>query len=297
VDRYLEHLLVIRGLSERTLASYGADLSDFASFLTVRGAGPADADQDTFFLYLVDMRSRGLARTTMARRLSALRGFYGFLVDQGLLSSSPAALLESPKLPRSLPEVLSRDEVLGLLEAPDLTDRLGFRDRTMLELLYAAGLRVSELVALAPLDYDPQTGLLSVFGKGSKERRVPVHETAQSFLETWLRDWRPGFSPREDAVFVNRSGKALSRMGVWKIVTRHAAAAGIRRAISPHTLRHSFATHLLEGGADLRTVQLLLGHADIAATEIYTHVQEGRLLSIHREHHPRSRLGVRGSSR
>lgn len=162
----------------------------------------------------------------------------------------------------------------------------------MLELLYAAGLRVSELITLKPLDFDPLTGLVRVFGKGAKERTVPVHATAARFLGAYLRDWRPAFKPVENILFLNRSGKGLTRQAVWKIVRRHVADAGIHRQISPHTFRHSFATHLLEGGADLRTVQLLLGHADIAATEIYTHVETERLRRIHKQFHPRSKIKI-----
>jgi len=160
----------------------------------------------------------------------------------------------------------------------------------MLELLYAAGLRVSELVQMKPFDFDPQVGVLRIFGKGSKERLIPIHYAAQEFLQNYLQSWRGQFKPVQDAVFLNRSGKGLTRQAVWKAIKRHALTAGITRNVSPHTFRHSFATHLLEGGADLRTVQLLLGHADIAATEIYTHVQAGRLVQIHRQHHPRSNM-------
>jgi len=224
----------------------------------------------------------------MARNLSSLRGFFEFLVAERYLASSPAALLDSPKLVRKLPEVLSRDEVTALLGRPALNTSLGFRDRTMLELLYACGLRVSELVSLTAPDFDPQAGLLRVLGKGSKERYVPLHESAVSFMLSFLRQWRPLFGPKTDTVFLNRSGLGLSRQGVWKLLRRYALEAGITRPVSPHTLRHSFATHLLEGGADLRTVQILLGHSDIMATEIYTHVQSARMVALHRKFHPRS---------
>lgn len=290
LDLFLEHLLVVKGLSENTLAAYASDLGHFLGFLASRGADPADVNNDTLFLYLMHERRQGLASRSLARRLSALRGFYDFLREERLLTESPAQHLENPKLPRRLPEVLSQEEVAALLAQPDVTDKLGARDRAMLELLYAAGLRVSELVNLRPLDYDPQSGLLRIFGKGSKERLVPIHFAAQACLDAYLRDWRGAFGPREDTIFLNRSGKGLSRVAVWKNIKRYATMAGIRREISPHTFRHSFATHLLEGGADLRTVQLLLGHADISATEIYTHVQAGRLARAHREFHPRSRL-------
>ncbi|MCK9240522.1 site-specific tyrosine recombinase XerD [Desulfocurvus sp.] len=293
VAAYLDHLLLVRGLAGRTLAAYGQDLAAFTDFLRARGADLADVTPQTLTLYLFHLRGRGLASRSLARHLSALRGLFAHLADEGRLPADPAHLLENPKLPRKLPDVLTPADVAAILDQPDTADRLGFRDRTMLELLYAAGLRVSELIALGPLDFDPQTGLLRVFGKGAKERVVPLHYEAQRFLETYLRSWRGQFRPVENLVFLNRSGRGLSRQAVWKLIKRYALMAGVRAEVSPHTMRHSFATHLLEGGADLRTVQLLLGHADIAATEIYTHVQSERLLRVHREHHPRSAMRTR----
>lgn len=289
MDGYLEYLLIERGLAENTMAAYAADLADFAGFLAQGGMTLEAATEQTLFLYIVDLRRRGLTSRTLSRHLSALRGLFAHGVAEGQLTVDPLRYLENPKLPRTLPDVLTRDEMAAVLARPDLSDRLGFRDRTMLELLYASGLRVSELCGLRPLDFDPMTGLVRVFGKGSKERIVPVHDTAAKLLTAYIHDWRPAFRPVEDALFLNRSGKGLTRQAVWKVVKRHVAEAGIRKDISPHTFRHSFATHLLDGGADLRTVQMLLGHADIAATEIYTHVQADRLRQVHRAHHPRSR--------
>jgi integrase/recombinase XerD len=288
IDLYLQHLTVIRGLAEKTVAAYGSDLLFFSEFLSDLGGGLDQIDEHTLFLYMVHLRRKGLKNTSLARNLSSLRGFFEFLVQERLLPSSPAALLDSPKMVRKLPEVLSRDEVTALLASPSKNDRLGFRDRTMLELLYACGLRVSELVALAVPDFDPQAGLLRVLGKGSKERYVPLHDSAVSFLMAYLTQWRALFGPKVDTVFLNRSGLGLSRQGVWKLLRRYAQQAGIGRPVSPHTLRHSFATHLLEGGADLRTVQILLGHSDIMATEIYTHVQSARMAALHRKYHPRA---------
>lgn len=295
VDRYLEHLLIERGLAENTLLAYSADLNDFMEFLAARPASGEAATEDLtalteqiLFLYVVHIRRKGLGGRSLSRHLSALRGFFAFAREEGVLSEDPARFLENPKLVRSLPEVLSRAEMDALLAAPDCGDKFGFRDRTMLELLYASGLRVSELCALRALDFDAQSNLLRVFGKGSKERLVPVHATAANFLLDYIRLWRPLFDPKAPQLFLNRFGKAISRVSVWKLVQQYALAAGIPCAISPHTFRHSFATHLLEGGADLRSVQMLLGHADIAATEIYTHVQEDRIASVHRRFHPRS---------
>lgn len=288
IDAYLQHLTVIRGLSEKTVEAYGSDLLFFRDFLTELGGSLDAVDEHTLFLYLVHLRRKDLKNTSLARNISSLRGFFDHLVQERILPASPAALLDSPKLARKLPDVLSRDEVTALLGRPDTGDRLGFRDRTMLELLYACGLRVSELVSMTAADFDPQSGLMRVMGKGSKERYVPLHDGAMRFLMDYLGHWRPLFGPKCDTVFLNRSGLGLSRQGVWKMIRRHAMEAGITRKVSPHTLRHSFATHLLEGGADLRTVQILLGHSDIMATEIYTHVQSARMIALHRKFHPRS---------
>ncbi len=287
-DGYMQHLLVEKGLAENTLAAYAADLSDFLSFLAERSFPLEEVTDQSLFLYIVDIRRRGISGRSLARHLSTLRGFFAFARAEGLFGSDPAQFLENPKFTRSLPEVLSKAEMNAVLAAPKLTEKLGFRDRTILELLYACGLRASELCALKPLDIDLSANIIRVFGKGSKERLVPVHEEAARFVHEYLRHWRPQFTPRCDAMFLNRSGTGLSRVALWKIVQRHVLATGIVRPISPHTFRHSFATHLLEGGADLRAVQLLLGHADISATEIYTHVQAERVSQVHKAHHPRS---------
>ena len=287
-DAYLQHLLVEKGLSENTLAAYANDLSDFLSFLAYRQFPLEDVTDQTLFLYIVDVRRAGLSGRSLARRLSALRGLFDFACREKIFSSNPSEFLENPKFTRSLPEVLTREEMTAVLSSPDVSDRLGFRDRTMLELLYACGLRASELVGLHALHFDGGANILRVFGKGAKERLVPIHTEAARFLQEYITHWRPLFDPVEPALFLNRSGKGLTRVALWKIVQRHVLRAGITRPISPHTFRHSFATHLLEGGADLRSVQLLLGHSDISATEIYTHVQAERLLETHRKHHPRS---------
>ncbi len=288
IDTYLEHLTVIRGLAENTVQAYGSDLSFFRSFMDEHHGQLADLNEDVILLYLVHLRQKGLKNASMARNLSCLRGFFDFLVQERRIAANPVTLFDSPKLTRKLPEVLSRKDVLALLARPDTTDRLGFRDRTMLELLYAAGLRVSELVTLTLTDFDAEVGLLRVLGKGAKERLVPLHDTAVTFLLDYVRHWRPLFGPKAETVFLNRSGLGLSRQGVWKLIGRYAREAGILRPVSPHTLRHSFATHLLEGGADLRTVQILLGHSDIMATEIYTHVQSDQMIALHRKFHPRA---------
>lgn len=288
VDRYLEHILVEKGLSENSLASYSQDLTSLLAFLTAKSFRLEDLDDKALFLYLTHLRAKGLKSRSLARHLSSLRGFFAFALDEKWYKEDPGHLLENPKLPKKLPEFLRREEMSRILALPDTSTKLGMRDKAMLELLYAAGLRVSELIDMKVLDYDPQVGVLRVFGKGAKERLVPIHYTAQDVLNQYIESTRPTFKPFEDFMFLNRSGKGLSRQGVWKLIKKFAEQAGIKRSISPHTFRHSFATHLLEGGADLRTVQLLLGHADITATEIYTHIQAGRLKSIHQEFHPRS---------
>ena len=293
---WLDYLLAERGLSVNTVAAYKQDMRNFLSFLEEIGdAQPELAaldklDEHTLFLYLAWLRKRGHTGRSLARHLSSLRGFFAHAVEEKTIHNNPVLFLEYPKLPELLPEVLNEEEMNAILVLPDMREKLGVRDRCMLEILYGAGLRVSELCYLQVLDLDAQRGVLRVFGKGAKDRLVPLHGMAVSLLCDYLRDWRPAFSPKENAFFLNRSGKGLSRVALWKIVRKYALRAGIRRAISPHTFRHSFATHLLEGGADLRSVQLLLGHADISATEIYTHVQSSRLRRIHNAYHPRCRV-------
>lgn len=288
---WLDGLLSQRGLSRNTVAAYGQDLDALRDFLEELALPLAQLDDERLLLFVAWRRQRGDTNRSLARRLSSLRSFLAWCVEEGALPSNPAALMNGPKLPHLLPEVLSQEEMLTMLEAPDQTDKLGRRDRTMLELLYAAGMRVSELIGLHPLDLDLQRGVVRVVGKGNKERYIPLHDAAVARTAAYLHDTRPLFCPVQDYVFLNRSGKGLTRQGVWKLIKRYALMAGIRKTISPHTFRHSFATHLLEGGADLRSVQLLLGHADMSATELYTHVQGKRLKQIHTMHHPRSNSG------
>lgn len=293
VPVWADALLAERGLSVRTVEAYRQDMELFLLYLDEWSMGRAAprpfqlAEQD-IMLFLAWLRSRQNTGRSLARRLSALRNFFAFAVEEKALPVNPAALLESPRLPQYLPEVLSREEMDRLLAQPDLRDKSGRRDRCLMEVLYAAGLRVSEVCGLTLEDIDLQRGLVRVFGKGGKERLVPLHADAQARLQAYIAHCRPEFSPNSRLLFVNRSGNGLTRQYVWKAIKKYALTAGIRREISPHTFRHSFATHLLEGGADLRSVQVLLGHADISATEIYTHVQAERLRSIHRAHHPRS---------
>ncbi len=290
LDQYLTFLAAVRGLSVNTVAAYSDDLLDIAKFMAGQGVQAwAALDSLHVVAYLSDTKKRGLAARTRARRLSSLRGMLKFMLQEGLLDSNPLSGMSGPKTPDGLPHFLSRDEVEGLLNAPDEESDLGLRDRAMLELMYAAGLRASEVITLGAGDVQFQVGCLVVRGKGSKERLVPVHQTALDVLRTYLEGPRERLrkGKHREEVFLNARGGPLSRMGLWKILRKHVLAAGIKGHVSPHTLRHTFATHLLEGGADLRSVQLMLGHADISTTEIYTHVDRKRLSQVHKKYHPR----------
>lgn len=287
--KWLDTLLAVRGLSRNTVAAYGQDLDALSDFLQELGSPLETVNEESLMLFAVWLRKRGDSSRTLARRLSSLRTFFAWCVEEHVLEVNPAALVDGPKIPSLLPDVLTQTQMRTLLDAPDEKTSLGQRDRVMLELLYAAGMRVSELVGLEVGHVDTQRGIVRVFGKGNKERFVPLHDTAVQLVDVYVRLVRPLFRPLEEFLFLNRSGKGLTRQAVWKCVKRYALSAGIHQPISPHTFRHSFATHLLEGGADLRSVQLLLGHADMAATELYTHVQSDRLRHIHQTFHPRSR--------
>ena len=289
MELFLEHILVVRGLSSATADSYREDIDSFAEYFREKNTLFCAVTEHSIFLYLMFLRNKGLQSRSLARHMATLRGFYSFLQEYGHCQNNPAGILENPKIPKLLPKVLSTREVESILAQPHTSNKLGVRDKAMLELLYAAGLRVSEVSELKVLNFDRQSGIVRVWGKGGKERIVPLHFTCMEWLETYLQSWRQAFRPKKDFMFLNRSGKGLTRQGIWKIIRKYAINAGINKPVSPHTLRHSFATHLLEGGADLRTVQILLGHSDIAATEIYTHVQSDRLKSTHEKFHPRSR--------
>ena len=288
LERYLESLAVERGLSANTVAGYRNDLTRLGEALAKRGGDLLTAPAAALSGHLRDLRVQGLSPRSISRALSAIRGFYGNLVVLGERKDDPAVNLLPPRLGRTLPKVLSEDQVEALLAAPDVSTPLGLRDRAMLELLYATGLRVSELVGLQLPQLRLDAGFLVAFGKGSKERIVPVGEAAEDWVKRWLRDVRPQVARgRHQAVFVNYAGDPMTRMGFWKILKGHGVQAGIRD-LSPHVLRHSFATHLLEHGADLRAVQTMLGHADISTTQIYTHIHQQRLKSMYDRFHPRS---------
>ncbi|GFH63170.1 MAG: site-specific tyrosine recombinase XerD [Candidatus Desulfovibrio kirbyi] len=290
-----DHLLAELALSPHTVESYWLDIRNFFSFQSRLAERPTqgeghEPDAQEIFLYMAWLRAQRVAASTLARRLSALRSFFAFAVEEKALQNNPVALHENPRLPRYLPEALNREEMRSLLAVPKLDNKNGYRDRCILELLYAAGLRVSELSQLTVDGLDLQRGLVRVFGKGAKERLAPLHGLMRQLLDTYCKQWRPLFNPLGKQLFVNHSGRELTRQYIWKMVKKYALLSGVRCAISPHTFRHSFATHLLEGGADLRVVQMLLGHADISATEIYTHVQTERLRALHHQFHPRNRM-------
>ena len=288
LQRYLESLTHERGLSDNTVAAYGRDLSRLARGLENQELDLAAAGAAALSAHVRELRRRGLSSRTIARSLAAIRGFYRHLVESGDREDNPAVNLIRPKLLRKLPRVLREGDVEALLGAPDLDKPLGRRDRAMVELLYATGLRVSELVGLRLPQLRLEVGFIVVEGKGGKERIVPVGEEAESWVSRYLLETRPGLvKGRHEFVFVNRLGGRLSRQGFWKILRGYGLQAGLR-GVSPHLLRHSFATHLLEHGADLRAVQAMLGHSDISTTQIYTHIHERRLRSLYDRFHPRA---------
>lgn len=292
-DAIAEHLGVLRteqGASPNTVAAYRRDLHDWARFLGRRRARVTDATPAVVVDYLERLRASGLRPASVARRLSAVRGLYRHLVREGVLARDPAEHVEVPRPPRPLPRALARETVSALVEAPDTGRPAGVRDRALLELLYATGLRASECCALRLEDLNLAAGFVVCTGKGRRQRLVPVGAAALAWVRTYLGDVRPRATRRRDCgrLFVNPRGQPLSRQSVWRIVWRAAAAAGVRRRVSPHVLRHSFASHLLEGGADLRSVQAMLGHADIGTTQIYTHLPSAALRRMYRRFHPRA---------
>jgi integrase/recombinase XerD len=290
LDRYLDFLMVEKGLAAQTIEAYSRDLVRYISFLDESGRAAVSASDTPLILkYLISMRENGLNARSRARHLVSIRGFYRFLAQEEILSSDPTRLIDLPKSGLKLPDVLTIEEVKRLLEAPDPKKPSGCRDAAMLELLYAAGLRVTELITLKLQDVNLTAGYVRVFGKGAKERVVPIGQYAQEKIRRYTDGARQRLlKDRISAtLFVARAGKPLSRQGFWKLIKRYGLRAGLKKMITPHTLRHSFASHLLEGGADLRAVQTMLGHADIATTQIYTHVARDHLKHLHQKFHPR----------
>ncbi|RJR28999.1 MAG: site-specific tyrosine recombinase XerD [Desulfobacteraceae bacterium] len=287
-DQFLNHLRVERGLSGNTIQAYSQDLERFFAFLEKESLTPLEVTREHLSTYLETLDPI-LSKRSAARNLSALKQFFRFLVATGTLESSPARLVDSPKIPLRLPSILTPSEVELLLAQPDPSRLLGNRDRAMLELLYATGLRVSELVRLKIQNINLEAGFVRTMGKGSKERMVPMGAKAIDALKEYLLDWRPALLKRKTSsfVFLNLRSAPMTRQGFWKIIRQYGKQAGILKRISPHLLRHSFASHLLEFGADLRAVQVMLGHADISTTQIYTHVTRERLKEVHAKCHPR----------
>lgn len=292
LEWFIDHLWMENGLSENTLAAYRNDLAGFSAWIVAKGKKFVAASAIDIQDYLASRFKVGQKTRSAARLLSSLRRFYGFLLRERKISENPTNLLESPKGGQSLPGTLNEQQVVQLLDAPDVSDELGLRDRAMLELLYATGLRVTELITLQLSQVSIEPGVLRVVGKGDKERLVPVGEVALEWLAKYLNHARPALLQSKTATsafFVTRRGRVMTRQAFWYMIKRYAKKAGIPvDSLSPHTLRHAFATHLLNHGADLRVVQMLLGHSDISTTQIYTHVADQRLRDLYNHHHPRA---------
>jgi len=289
IDRFADTLWLESGLSDNTLAAYRRDLMALARYQAARGSTLAGAGRGDLQAYLGDGFARGLRASSSARALSAVRRFFRFLLREGEVQIDPCLDIASPRLTKPLPKSLSEADVDRLLEAPDPNQPLGCRDRAMLETLYATGLRVTELVALQLGELRVNPGVVQIVGKGGRERLVPLGESAMEAVEQYLRGARADLlrGATSDHVFVTRRGSGMTRQAFWQLIKRYARRAGIRTELSPHTLRHAFATHLLNHGADLRSVQMLLGHSDLSTTQIYTHVAQERLKNLHARHHPR----------
>ena len=290
IEKFLDSLWLERGLSENTLKAYRQDLSGFSSWLDHQGGTVLDVTRAQVLQYLSDRMTQGLKARSTARCLSSLRALYRYLIREQSLAEDPTLRIENPRLGRPLPDTLTEGDVEKLLAAPDLSTVIGQRDRTMLEVLYACGLRVSELTGLRLSEVNLRQGVIRIVGKGSKERLVPMGEEAIAWLQRYLSDARPELLKKnlaQDAVFPSTRGVAMTRQTFWYRIKEHARMAGITKKLSPHTLRHAFATHLLNHGADLRVVQLLLGHSDLSTTQIYTHIARQRMKEMHQQHHPR----------
>ncbi|KFZ29607.1 tyrosine recombinase XerD [Pseudidiomarina atlantica] len=292
IENFLERLWLKQGVSKHTSSAYGTDLRKFLSFLLEHVGEHAEllsVHSNHIEDYLLWRRQQGLSPRSTARSLSALKKFYNYAVQERLISVDPTARLRQPKQPQAIPHSLAESEVEALLAAPDCDDPVQLRDRAMLEVLYATGLRVTELVQLTFSQVSKQQELVRIIGKGNKERLVPLGETALEWLQTYENQGRPALTQmRSDYVFVTRRGGPLTRQAFWHRIKYYAQIAEIRSHLSPHTLRHAFATHLLNHGADLRVLQMLLGHSDLSTTQIYTHVARERLQQLHATHHPRA---------
>lgn len=290
LEEFLNYLSVERGLSKNTISSYGSDLFSFLNYLESKSVTDMEKiKRDDITQYLLHLKDKGLSGNSVSRALVAIKMFYKFLTQERFIKNDVAGILESPKLIRPLPDVLNMAEVTKLLQAPDTRSWMGIRDKAALELLYATGMRVSEMVELGTGTLNLDVGFIKCKGKGDKERMVPIGSQAQAAITRYIQKVRPSLlkSKNDNHLFLSRLGKKISRQSFWKMMKKYAKIARIKKDIMPHTLRHSFATHLLERGADLRVVQEMLGHSDIATTQIYTHIDKGRLKSIHKQFHPR----------
>jgi len=289
IEQYIDALWLEKGLSKNTLSSYRRDLSIYACWLNSRKGFLLESGRTDLLSYLNWRVRQRMKASSTSRLLSCLRGFFRYLLREGVLSEDPTLQVESPKRGRPLPKSLTEAEVEALLQAPELDDALGFRDRAMLEMLYSSGLRVSELVGLQLSQINLRQGVIRVVGKGDKERLVPLGDEAADWLIRYLKDARPALihDAESEVVFPSRRGQQMTRQTFWHRIKRHGLTAGVEQLPSPHVLRHAFATHLLNHGADLRVVQLLLGHSDLSTTQIYTHIARHRLQSLHKQHHPR----------
>ena len=291
LERFADFLSLEKGSAMRTQEAYARDVARFADFALVKGAGvPLDVTPKLLREFVYQLKDLGLSPSSIRRNVSAVRSYFRFLIGDGHVVRDPSERLDTPQRWRTLPEVLTVAEIQKLLAAPTMDDPLYFRDRAMLEIAYGAGLRVSEWIGIGTKDLMLNEGLVRVFGKGSKERLVPIGRNAIGALAIYTREQRSKLErgAGRGVLFLNARGEPLSRMGAWKILRKYVDRAGIKKEVSPHTLRHSFATHLLEGGADLRAVQEMLGHADISTTQIYTHVDREYLRQVHRRYHPRA---------
>jgi integrase/recombinase XerD len=289
-QQYLDHLRIERGLAENTLLAYGREVERLKAFATARRRTLGQLRQSDLVDFMAELRAQGLQPRSVARMVHAVRGLYRFAVREGHLERDPMENLKAPRAFKALPRFLTTAQVEALLDAPDTARPLGLRDRAILEVLYATGLRVSELISLRPGDVDLELGVLRCLGKGRKERLVPLGREARRWVERYVAEARPRLGRRRgsEELFLSQRGCRLSRMGLWGIVRRHAVTAGVGHVLTPHVLRHSFATHLLEHGADLRALQAMLGHADISTTQIYTHITRERLRQVYDQFHPRA---------
>jgi integrase/recombinase XerD len=290
VDRYVNYLVVEKGLAKATIESYSSDLAKFVKFLNSHKVQKiSDADSAVILRYLLFLRDKKIGARSRARHLVTIRGFFKFLVYEKTLAKDPARLIDLPKSGLKLPDVLSIDEISAMLNAPDITSSKGLRDAAMLELLYAAGLRVSELIHVKIQDINIEVGFVRTLGKGSKERVVPIGSHARRRITDYIANARPMLLKHHPShyLFVAHAGKPMTRQAFWKLMKKYSVIAGIEKEIKPHSFRHSFASHLLEGGADLRSVQMMLGHVDISTTQIYTHVARDHLKKLHEKYHPR----------